>query len=177
MSYIHISLIRPLKRFNLRYLRRVLENAFGMKTNVVKSDLDISFAYDPSRGQYHASALLLRLSENPPADASRVLSITDADLFVPIFEYLFGEAQFNGLGAVISSYMLHNERYGLPADRVLLSERLSKEAIHELGHTFGLTHCFSPYCVMNPSTVVEQIDAKSMEFCAECRHKIEGKSA
>lgn len=84
-------------------------------------------------------------------------------------------AQLNGAGAILSTYRLKNERYGLPPDRILFAERLIKEGLHELGHTFGLVHCFNPHCVMNPSTYVEQIDAKSKELCRQCRTSIDEK--
>jgi archaemetzincin len=49
---------------------------------------------------------------------------------------------------------------------------LLKEAVHELGHTFGLIHCTQPKCVMNASTYAENIDQKSAELCPLCRMSI-----
>ncbi|HEY4491753.1 MAG TPA: archemetzincin, partial [Acidobacteriota bacterium] len=46
--------------------------------------------------------------------------------------------------------------------------RCEKEAIHELGHAFGLIHCHQFDCVMHFSNSVEQIDLKRNTFCAEC---------
>jgi archaemetzincin len=57
------------------------------------------------------------------------------------------------------------------ADHVLL-ERLTKEVIHELGHTFGLIHCHIPACVMTSSTYVEDIDQKSEHLCSRCRMEL-----
>jgi archaemetzincin len=54
-------------------------------------------------------------------------------------------------------------------DEELLIERLKKEAIHELGHTFGLIHCRDPLCVMHSSTYVEDIDQKSQHLCFNCK--------
>jgi archaemetzincin len=50
---------------------------------------------------------------------------------------------------------------------------LLKEAVHELGHTFGLIHCSQPKCVMNASTYVENIDQKSAELCFLCQKSIQ----
>ncbi len=61
----------------------------------------------------------------------------------------------------------------MPEDREVTTERLIKEAIHELGHTFGLIHCLQPQCVMNASTYVENIDQKPAELCPLCQKNIE----
>ncbi len=48
-------------------------------------------------------------------------------------------------------------------------ERIGKEAIHELGHTFGLTHCRDPLCVMNSSCLIGETDCKGTELCPTCQ--------
>jgi len=90
------------------------------------------------------------------------------DLYVPVLTYVFGEAQLNGKAAVVSSYRLRDELYGLPKNPQRLKERLEKEAVHELGHTFGLIHCRNPNCVMYATTYAEEIDLKSRNFCRVC---------
>ncbi len=172
MSFVYISLIEPTENHDLEGLREEIQKVFRTETRIIKSKIDISPAYDPIRSQYDASALLLRLLDEQPPDVWAILGITEVDLFVSIFEFLFGMAQLDGAGAILSTYRLKNERYGLPPDRGLFAERLIKEALHELGHTFGLVHCFNPQCVMNPSTYVEQIDMKSKELCRQCRTSI-----
>ena len=96
--------------------------------------------------------------------------MTNVDLFNPIFSFVFGEAQFKGKGAVISSYRLignpdNESRLGCPP----LISRLEKEAIHELGHTFGLRHCADRDCVMQYSVGLECADRKFSFFCRACR--------
>jgi archaemetzincin len=93
-------------------------------------------------------------------------------LYIPVLTFVFGEARLNGQCAVVSSYRLDNKFYGLPDDPALLQERLLKEAIHELGHTYGLFHCQNPECVMKSSTYVEEIDFKSSRFCDKCWDKL-----
>jgi predicted Zn-dependent protease len=66
-----------------------------------------------------------------------------------------------------------NERFGLKPDDKILTERLRKEVIHELGHTFSLYHCINPVCVMRSSTYVEDIDQKDWKFCPKCRKELE----
>jgi archaemetzincin len=60
----------------------------------------------------------------------------------------------------------------LPPDHRLLEERIRKEALHELGHTFGLVHCQAQECVMRSSSSVEDIDLKGADFCAECAESL-----
>ena len=46
-----------------------------------------------------------------------------------------------------------------------------KEAIHELGHTFGLKHCKNN-CVMKSSQYPSDVDKKLSEFCEDCINKL-----
>ena len=121
------------------------------------------------RGQYHSTRILQALLNHLPNDDDKILGITNVDIFIPIFTFLFGEAQLNGAGALISTFRLRNEFYGLPANDRLLYQRTLKEALHELGHTLGLTHCEDYRCVMNSSTYVENVDLKEARFCRECQ--------
>jgi archaemetzincin len=75
----------------------------------------------------------------------------------------------NGNIAIASLYRLRNELYGMKNDEGLMTERFSKEVIHELGHTFGLIHCHHSTCVMRSSTYVEDIDQKNLHLCDRCR--------
>jgi len=125
-------------------------------------------AYDSKRRQYQSVEIMKILAQLAPRDAIRVLGITDADLAIPALTFLFGQAQLNGPIALVSLCRLHQEFYGLPADLGLLRERAVKEVLHELGHTFGLTHCPQRACPMSLATHIEGVDAKSERYCAHC---------
>jgi len=153
-------------------LRSALQRAFHEQCEVRGASFDPEAAFDPSRGQYHSTALLAALLSDPGAGDDRVLGVTAMDLFIPVLTYVFGEAQVPGRAAVVSSHRLRSELYGLDPDAELLAERLAKEAVHELGHTYGLIHCQDPECVMRASTYVEEIDLKSATFCARCRRAL-----
>jgi len=94
------------------------------------------------------------------------------DLFIPILTFVFGEAQLDGPAAVVSASRLCPTFYGLPPDHELLYQRLAKEAIHELAHTFGLVHCQNQTCVLSSSSYAENIDLKEGRFCMRCRAQL-----
>ena len=125
-------------------------------------------AYDTKRRQYQSIEIMKMLAQSVPPDAVRVLGITDADLAIPVLSFLFGQAQLNGPIALVSLCRLHQEFYGLPGDLQLLRERTVKEVLHELGHTFGLTHCSQRECAMSLATDIELVDAKTERYCARC---------
>ncbi len=153
-------------------LRDQLEAQFHTEVNVSHSDFDCSPFMDLRRNQYSSSAIIGRLEQQLPAAASKVLAVTGLDLYIPVLTFVFGEARLNGQCAVVSSYRLDNKFYGLPDNSALTQERLLKEAIHELGHTYGLFHCHNPECVMQSATYVEEIDFKSSRFCEKCWDKL-----
>ena len=169
----HIYIV-PIEFYNshlLTSLRLYLSNAFGMPTQIKNQPINLDTVFDPFRNQYNSSYLLRQLISNPQPDAARILGVCRVDLFIPILTFVFGEAQLQGIGAIVSIHRLRNEFYGGAPDSHLLMERLLKEATHELGHTFGLYHCHNQACVMNSSTYVEDIDEKSVLFCPACaRH-------
>jgi archaemetzincin len=103
------------------------------------------------------------------SDNEKIIALFNVDLFIPILTFIYGQAFLNGRCGIVSGYRLRNEKYGLTADDKVFSERLIKEIIHELGHTFGLKHCLNPVCVMRSSTYVEDIDQKGGAFCSACK--------
>lgn len=125
-------------------------------------------AYDPARDQYHASTILRAALDASPPDATRLLAVTSCDLFIPMLTFVFGQAQVDGTAAVISLARLHQEFHGLPPRPNLLRDRISKETVHELGHTFGLYHCPDSRCAMALSINIADVDAKRSDLCHDC---------
>ncbi len=132
--------------------------------------VDLAPSLVPSRRQHHATLLLAALLRQRPAgtDGAKLLGVVTVDLFIPVLTFVFGQAQLDGPSAVVSTYRLRSEFYGMPPDEGLLVERTIKESVHELGHTFGLVHCDYYGCVMHPSAAVDEVDLKGAAFCRRC---------
>jgi len=125
-------------------------------------------SWDPARRQYHSVEIMKALVRNLPKGAARLLGVTGYDLSIPLLTFLFGQAQLDGPVALVSIHRLRQEFYGMPPDPALLRERLTKEMLHELGHTFALTHCSRQSCAMSLSTHIELVDTKNAGWCEVC---------
>ncbi len=176
MSSILLVAIAPADRLLVPSLVEPISRTFSRSVEVSQSPpLDGSFAFNLSRNQYGSTPFLSALLERYEEFDGKILGLTEGDLFVPVLTYVFGEAQLEGKAAVVSSHRLREEFYGLQANEDVLRLRLAKEAIHELGHTFGMLHCNNYLCVMHSSTGVEEIDLKAEKLCTSCRMLLESK--
>ncbi len=126
------------------------------------------YAYDPARGQCSSTLVLRDALARKPAEAVRLLVLTERDIFIPMLSFVYGQAQLGGPAAVMSLARLRQEFYGLPPNPPLFLVRLAKEALHEIGHTFGLTHCVEPFCTMTLSSSIGQLDGKGDDYCPSC---------
>ncbi len=173
MSSILIVPIRPVDHAELTSLIAPLISIFEQSISIEESRyVDLAFAFDSYRNQFNSTSIIAALLETYTTHQGKIIGITTVDLFVPVLTYVFGEAQLDGKAAVLSSFRLREELFGLDANPELEHIRLLKEAVHELGHTFGLIHCHRPACVMHSSTLAEEIDVKGKNFCEECEQTI-----
>lgn len=134
-------------------------------------------SYDASERQYNAMMVIDDVSEHIRLALTneRALAVTDADLYVPGSDFVSGFADPKKGVAVISTARLRNEFYGLAPDTRSLNERALKEALRQLGKSWGMEDCASPKCAMNPSEKIQDIDRKREKFCYKCRIALENR--
>jgi len=146
-----------------------VEHEFSVPVKTREGFMALSEYYDASRKQYNGNELLKVIESQFATETTKTLGLFNVDLFIPILTYIFGQAFLNGRSGIASIYRLSNERYGIEKDQNTFVDRIRKEVIHELGHTFGLIHCSNPTCVMRSSTYVEDIDQKNHHLCGKCK--------
>ncbi len=171
METMHIV---PIGACDLKFLRVIADTLTDTFRFTVRIEPGISLprgVYNAQRKQYHSSGLLDVLRRMKKGKA-RVLGVTDVDLYVPGLNFVFGEADSQTGMAVISMSRLREEFYGHPPNTELLYARTIKEAIHEIGHTYGLDHCPHRLCIMHFSNSLQDTDAKGPGFCTFCKKRL-----
>lgn len=129
--------------------------------------------YDTGREQYDSERLISHLNElTKDLESEKILFVGNMDLFIGDMNYIFGIAQKGGRIGGISLYRLDQRFYEKEADYEKLKDRTIKEAIHELAHCFGLSHCSNKGCVMQFSNDVMAVDQKAANFCGDCREQL-----
>lgn len=161
----------------LESLRDKLKTAFPRtECEILQSVLPLAMdALSRQRGQYRSDILLAHIGSyvyKKVKNFDKVLGVTEADIFVPGLNFVFGQAECPGRVAIISLYRLRPELYGEASDFKLLIDRCLKEAVHELGHTTGLGHCNNSFCVMYFSNSILDTDRKKSLFCKKCQLRI-----
>ena len=157
----------------LQTIGTALSEEFGASFFLAEPLPNPDYAYNEKRDQYLSDEILARLRQLS-LSADRLLGVVDLDLYTPKLNFIFGQASMSGRDAIIALPRLRQEFYGLPSDEELFRERAIKEAVHELGHTFGLRHCSNTRCVMCFSNSLHDTDIKGRGFCSNCQAKLIG---
>jgi archaemetzincin len=171
-----LNVFSPVEEDHLYALIPKLEKRFTTKAHLAL-DKRIPVpdnSYDYKAKQYAAMYIFTDLMKvDVPGDA-KILGVTNVDLFVPEsdLEFIFGQAQVgkNSKAAIISTLRMDPSSYvdGKPDDKLLI-QRMVKEAVHELGHVFGLPNCGEPECVMYLPRNLRSLDKKTDNFCLKCQ--------
>jgi archaemetzincin len=190
-SYIEILPIGDIDEEVIRLLEMAINLKIGLNTYVSKKITVPPSAYNRNRNQYNSRMILNEISkkqkgnclnldldnntdedlESECAIEKKYLAVIDADLYADGLNYVFGQAILGGCCAVISLTRLRRSIETAANGRDLFFSRIEKEAVHELGHVFGLRHCPDPACVMYLSGNLADTDRKSADFCPRCNYR------
>jgi archaemetzincin len=158
----------------LGFLQEGLTRELGAAVRM-GGNLPLPASCPEGRSQYPGEPFLAALAAARPSGEEVILGVTGVDLTVPGLNFVFGLADPGSRTAVISLARLYPEFYGQPRDPRRFKARAVKEAIHELGHLWGLGHCPDPACVMSFSNSLADTDRKGPGFCQACRDLLQKK--
>jgi archaemetzincin len=167
--FLGIVPLGPIDPDILRRLRTALSKFLLLPVRVLHPQPLPPQSYHVIRDQYNAVQLLEFLIDQKENKALRILGVTAGDLYIPIFTFIFGEAQLSGKTAIISVFRPRGDAGGPSPPRQVFLQRLLKLSLHELGHTFGLKHCFEDNCLMGFASNLEKLDQKKLVFCEYCQ--------
>lgn len=127
----------------------------------------ITLSNIPRTGKYPGSDILDLIKTNYPQIPGKIIAITSIDICTKL-KYkgvtypnwgVLGISYLNSKPAVVSTRRLKD----LPS--------LVKVCLHELGHTYGLSHCPTKTCLMHEGgkKANTQIKGEHKAFCPKCR--------
>jgi archaemetzincin len=151
-------------------------NAFSIVTAPPIKEIPEPLLFDNQRNQWKSTPILQWLSDKynkPSSKTAKILALCDFDAYSNSLNFVFGEARLDGSISAIYLPRLRQELYGLKPDESVFYQRLVKEAVHELGHAFGLNHCKNINCVMHFNNSLSDTDIKTSQLCNECRGHLE----
>ncbi len=159
----------------LQYTQMVLEKRFNVVVDTGRQLEEPTYAYHKHKKQYNSTKILKKIHNLKLTGYDRILGLVDVDLYVPERTFVFGGADVKKKVSVISLTRLRQKFYDLPEDSALFKYRTIIEAVHELGHTYGLYHCKNDKCVMFLSNTISDTDHKGAELCSNCNKIMEKK--
>jgi len=172
LQKIIISPIENIDACNYQFLDQEIHRTFGFQTEIKSLLQDINFAYNQTRDQYHSTAILEKLANTSPSQDIKVAAVTNKDLFIPILTHVYGEAQLAGKACIVSTFRLREGLFIANIEKEL-GNRIVKEVLHELGHTFNLRHCPDNSCIMHYCRSMRDVDRKSNQLCRYCKVLLE----
>ncbi|MBD3254936.1 MAG: archaemetzincin family Zn-dependent metalloprotease [Candidatus Lokiarchaeota archaeon] len=177
---VYLRKIGPINSTILKYLKKNIGEVFkgsNISFEMPEETLPLKDSdYNKERKQYDGSLILNRIARQSKKNLYfRTIGVMDVDLFSKGLNFIFGIAtmprsrhsKYYG-SCIISVTRLREEYYGNAPNRKLFRTRTLKEAVHELGHTFGLQHCKNR-CIMRFSNHLGETDLKPVEFCSSCK--------
>lgn len=148
-----------------------LQSSSPLQSSLSSTTMPPTHLFDKARKQWISDSLLDWLLESSKPDSTtKVLAICDFDAYSDELNFVFGQAHLGGRVSAIYLPRLREDLYVRKSDKKnnLFEQRVIKEAVHELGHAFGLRHCQISKCVMHFSNSLQDTDFKDDKFCERC---------
>ena len=169
MENLYILPLGDIDKDSLRRLGEGIKKHLPLLVRVLDKTALPIHTYHKTRKQYDASQIIREIRLYDFGSVDKVLGVSEADLYSAGLSFIFGEAEAPGRNALISLKRLDPQFYQEPANAKTLAERTRKEAMHELGHTYGLSHCPEQNCVMYYAQSIKDVDNKGEKFCPRCQ--------
>jgi archaemetzincin len=169
--------IQPFKgaeQSHIILIQKVLEKYYKAKITVLNETELLPLAFYKPLNKYQADSLIQYLKAHKPKQFDKIIGITDKDISTTknnIQYYgIFGLGFLGGESCVISSFRLNKN--SKKAEQLNL--RITKVALHEIGHTFGLEHCInSDKCFMHAAQgKLSTIDKVELKLCKSCADEV-----
>ena len=160
LSQIDFQIIEPLSQS--------LEKTFYRPIEIKLEPGSLEYAYDAARKQYKSPLILSRLRRMKKGTGDKIMGVTGVDLYSTGYDFVYGEADIRAGVATLSINRLVTEGRDSSPDLGLITERIIREATHEIGHLFGLGHCRDQKCVMRTCTCLSEVDEAQGGLCSEC---------
>ena len=168
MAPLQLVVVGSVPKSMLKELALPLASTFHLSSVSGASFTEPKYALNPSRKQYHATAIIRRLASQLGADQTGIVGVCDVDLFTPDADFVYGEADREARAGLISLARL---KVGAMPEAVM--RRAQAEIVHEVGHLLGLSHCDDLRCSMFLSRSPADSERKGTQLCNDCRHEIE----
>ncbi|MGD2028299.1 MAG: archaemetzincin family Zn-dependent metalloprotease [Desulfobacterales bacterium] len=152
----------------LKVIAAHISGYFNLSVQILPPLEHPEYAFDKRRFQYNAGIIIKAFESKRFTDYDKVIGVLNADLFIPIFTHVFGEAKQGGKFALVSMFRLGKDPDGSPSPSSLIYERAAKVALHELGHLFNLLHCREKKCLMHFSGGIQDLDETPIYLCRYC---------
>lgn len=135
---------------------------------------------DTKKMQFLSADILdMMEQEHLPDDAYCMLGLINADLYPrDKWNFVFGVSRITKRVGVfsISRYdpRFFDSECEIAKEELtkLVLYRACKTMVHEIGHMFGVRHCYFYECIMNGSNTLEEADLKPLFLCPVCLRKI-----
>jgi archaemetzincin len=171
-SRIRIVPINAMEGTFLDRLAPTLEERFLAAVSIERALAIPRSALNATRAQLFLSTLIARVRRAHPDSGAIYLAITEYDLYKTSHRFIYGDADETQGVAAVSLHRLRSEYYGEEPEQNLLFQRALKECVHELGHAFGLRHCYNARCAMYYSNSIFETDNKMPHYCETCERRM-----